>query len=91
MYSCVRVVVDGFVQGVGFRYFVLRLAHNLGVNGWVRNRYDGAVEIEAEGQKPALEAFVVEVRIGPRAAHITAVDVVWLPYEGKYKGFDVTY
>jgi acylphosphatase len=57
----------------------------------VRNRYDGAVEIEAEGQKPALEAFVAEVRIGPRAAHITAVDVVWLPYEGKYKGFDVTY
>jgi len=91
MYAGARIVVNGYVQGVGFRYFVIRLAHNLGVTGWVRNCWDGSVEIEAEGEKASLEAFVAEVRIGPRAAHITAVDVVWLPYEGRYKGFDVTY
>ena len=83
--------MTGRVQGVGFRYFVVRLAHNLGITGWVRNCWDGSVEIEAEGQKQALEAFIAEVNIGPRAARITGVDVEWLPYEAKYKVFDVRY
>ncbi len=47
--------VFGEVQGVGFRAFVLRRAMGLGLTGWVRNRFDGSVELIAEGSRVALE------------------------------------
>ncbi|HEV7669997.1 MAG TPA: acylphosphatase [Thermoanaerobaculia bacterium] len=52
--SAARFVVTGRVQGVGFRFFVRTLARELGLAGRVRNRQDGAVEIEATGSEPAL-------------------------------------
>ena len=91
MNSGVKIVVTGVVTGVGFRWFVMRTAEKLGVAGKVRNRFDGSVEIEAEGKRNALEALVGEVRIGPRMASIRGVNVEWVPYEGKFKNFDVAF
>jgi acylphosphatase len=65
------------VQGVGFRYFVHRQASRLGVSGYVRNLYNGEVEIEAEGDKDVLEILIREVGVGPRTAHVTDVKVIW--------------
>ena len=48
MMHCLHIVIRGRVQGVGFRAFVVRGAEDLGVGGWVRNREDGAVEVEAD-------------------------------------------
>jgi len=73
----VHLVIQGRVQGVGFRYFVLRRAQALGLHGWVRNRADGAVETEAEGGRPALDDFVDAMRQGPPAARVIHVDVAW--------------
>jgi acylphosphatase len=69
-----RFLVRGRVQGVGFRYFVLRCAREHGVAGWVRNREDGAVEGEAAGAPEALAGFIAELRRGPRGASVAAVE-----------------
>ncbi len=69
----VRAVVSGRVQGVGFRYFVLRRATDLDLSGWVRNRADGSVEILAEGPPEALRELVRVLRVGPPSAYVADV------------------
>jgi len=91
MYTSAHISITGVVQGVGFRWFVVRTAEQLGITGWVRNRYDGTVEIEAEGTRGAVEALIKEVRTGPRTAFVSGVHVNWLEYTGKYKGFNVKF
>jgi acylphosphatase len=70
-----RVVVEGYVQGVGYREFTRLAALRLGVSGWVRNRSDGAVEALICGRRLAVEALVAEMRNGPRSAVVTSVGV----------------
>ena len=69
-----RYLVRGRVQGVGFRWFVEREAHLLGVAGWVRNNADGAVEVLAQGTSDQLSALLAGLRQGPRAARVDRVD-----------------
>lgn len=69
-----HVLVRGRVQGVGFRWFVREAADALDLAGTVRNRPDGAVEVEAEGSAEAIERLRRELAIGPRGAHVEAVD-----------------
>ncbi len=63
-----HIVIQGLVQGVGFRYFVYHHAVRLRVTGWVRNLFNGDVEIECEGERSELEIFVGELKIGPLGA-----------------------
>ncbi|HEY64354.1 MAG TPA: acylphosphatase [Caldilineae bacterium] len=86
-----HVEIYGRVQGVGFRYFVQRRARSLGISGWVRNRWDGSVELEAEGPRDALERLLEAVRQGPSGARVQRVDAVWGPYTGQYDGFEVRF
>jgi acylphosphatase len=60
-----HAVIRGDVQGVGFRYFIQRRAHQLGLQGWVRNNDDGTVELVAEGDKPQLEQLQMAAEEGP--------------------------
>jgi acylphosphatase len=69
-----RFVVRGRVQGVGFRWFVEREAHILGIAGWVRNNADGSVEVMAQGTRDQLSGLRSRLREGPRAARVDAVD-----------------
>jgi len=69
-----RYVVQGRVQGVGYRYFVLRQADALGVSGFARNRVDGAVEVVAEGKDAALADFEARLREGPAFAEVANVE-----------------
>ena len=71
----VRVVIEGRVQGVGFRYFTRRLARELGVRGWVRNLTDGRVEALAAAEPETLERFVQRLRAGPRGGRVERLDV----------------
>jgi acylphosphatase len=68
-----RVVVEGFVQGVGYRYFAYRAALRLKLSGWVRNRSDGTVEALVSGPPDAVEAMLAELRRGPRGAQVRSV------------------
>jgi acylphosphatase len=70
-----RFIVRGRVQGVGFRWFVEREAHLLGIAGWVRNNHDGSVEVLAQGSRDQLAGLHSRLREGPRAARVEAVEV----------------
>src|ERR1700682_5943562 len=74
-----KAEILGDVQGVGFRYFAQSHARRLGLEGYVRNRYDGAVEVEAGGGADALDRFLDLLRQGPRAARVQDVRGDWLP------------
>src|SRR5438132_84188 len=69
-----RFLVRGRVQGVGFRWFVEREAHILGVVGWVRNNADSSVEVLAMGSREQLVALGSRLREGPRAARVDDVE-----------------
>src|ERR1700730_6656644 len=69
-----RFVVRGRVQGVGFRWFVEREAHILGIAGWVRNNADGGVEVLAQGTRDQLAGLRSRLRQGPRAARVDGVE-----------------
>lgn len=84
-----HAVVHGDVQGVGFRYFVLRQASRAGLIGWVRNRADGTVECVAEGPRAALESLLDDLRRGPGGAEVSSVDSQWEPPRGDLSAFDV--
>jgi acylphosphatase len=69
--------IEGMVQGVGFRWFAMSQARALGLAGVVRNCPDGAVEIEAEGARDALERFLETMRRGPGGARVDRVQPTW--------------
>lgn len=69
-----RVVIEGRVQGVGFRDWMVAEAGAMGVSGWVRNRPDGAVEALVQGPTDAVEELLRACRLGPRGAVITAIE-----------------
>jgi acylphosphatase len=73
--TSLRVHVHGFVQGVGFRDFLVMSAQQHKLDGWVRNRSDGSVEALVSGPTKAVEGFVSHATRGPQGARITAVDL----------------
>jgi acylphosphatase len=82
-----HATVEGRVQGVSFRYFVSEQAQRLGLSGWVRNRYNGNVEVMAEGSRYALEKLLTALHQGPAMAQVTNVAAVWLPASGEFSSF----
>jgi acylphosphatase len=68
-----RFIVTGRVQGVGFRWWTVGTAQRLGLRGWVRNRRDGSVEIQAIGPADRIETLALACETGPRAARVGAV------------------
>jgi acylphosphatase len=84
-----HAVIEGRVQGVGFRYFVLEAALPLKVTGWVRNTADGQVEFIAEGEQKSLVRLLDTVRHGPRAAFVSAINQEWLPATQEFDRFDI--
>jgi acylphosphatase len=69
-----RYVVQGRVQGVGYRYFVLRHAEELGLAGYAKNQADGTVEVVAEGADSALQELEERLNEGPSFAHVSGVE-----------------
>ncbi|MGD2155273.1 MAG: acylphosphatase [Anaerolineales bacterium] len=84
-----HAIVEGRVQGVNFRYFVTQTARRFGINGWVRNRWDGTVEVVAEGKSKNLESLIKELHRGPASANVTAVKYEWHDYAAEFKEFQV--
>ena len=72
-----RAIVRGYVQGVGFRYFVERKAKDLMIKGYVQNKPDGSVYVLAAGERSALEQFLSALHRGPSQARVDAVDIEW--------------
>jgi acylphosphatase len=77
-----RYLVTGRVQGVGYRYFVLREAERLGLAGFTRNLPDGSVEVVAEGTDEVLGQLEARLRAGPSFASVAGVDRAPIPDRG---------
>jgi acylphosphatase len=84
-----EATVRGRVQGVGFRYFVVRHATALELSGWVANEPDGSVRCVAEGDPAALDILLERLRLGPRGAVVDAVDSALSAATGSHEGFVV--
>jgi acylphosphatase len=82
-----HVIVEGYVQGVGFRAFVIDQARKIGVTGWVRNRWDTSVEVCAEGEQLALESFLEVLKRGPAAADVREAHSEWQTASGEFADF----
>ena len=86
--GAIHAHVSGRVQGVGFRYSCRDEARRLGLSGWVRNEWNGDVEVWAEGGGEKLETFLLWLRRGPPGARVDSLDVEKRPGAG-YKGFGI--
>lgn len=80
--------VHGKVQGVGFRFYTQKKATELGLHGFVRNKADGTVYVEAEGNEEALNTFINWCEEGPMWARVTKVEQQFVPLQG-HVGFVV--
>lgn len=87
--TSVKILVSGYVQGVGFRFFIARIAHSLNLKGYVKNLYNGDVEIYAEGSKELLDKVVEKARLGPAYSHIDSIKLEWLDFKNKYDKFEI--
>jgi len=84
-----EVTVRGRVQGVGFRYYVLRIAARQGLTGWVANEPDGSVRCVVEGPPDELDRIEELLRRGPTGAIVDVVQVVRMPATGRFDRFEV--
>ncbi|MGA2507424.1 MAG: acylphosphatase [Chitinispirillaceae bacterium] len=87
----INAVVEGRVQGVGFRYFTRDRALRHGITGWVRNLPGHNVELEAQGTGDNVDAFIAEIRKGPALSHVSDVKIHDVPLENKENGFEITF
>ena len=87
----IHAQVQGIVQGVGFRYFVLRAARAAGLTGFVKNLRDGGVEILAEGPREKLERFARDISEGPRCGLVQDVQIAWTEPTGEFASFEVSF
>jgi acylphosphatase len=85
----VHLRIEGRVQGVGFRFSTVDEARRLGVTGWVRNTYEGDVELVAEGPRDRLQQLVTWCHAGPLGALVTDVEEQWLPHAGEFDAFRI--
>lgn len=85
----VEIVATGLVQGVGFRYFVLRNALDLGIKGYTQNLYSGEVYTIAEGKKYLLEALADKIKTGPQHAHVRGFNIKWSEPKFEFTTFDI--
>lgn len=81
--------VRGVVQGVGFRWFVVRRASELGLTGWTSNEADGSVLVVAEGAPAALDVLERHLRMGPPGAEVDQIDSARAPATGAFTTFGI--
>lgn len=87
----IKITVSGRVQGVCFRYFAYELALKLNIKGYVKNLWNGDVEIAASGSEQNVERFLKQVKIGPPASRIDKVELQELQESIDYDSFKITY
>ena len=89
--ASLHAVVSGIVQGVFYRRFVFLEATGLGLYGRVRNRFDGRVEVEAEGERQKLKQLIKRLHKGPPGAQVTEIATEWSERRGEYEDFRIDY
>ena len=86
-----KIVVAGLVQGVGYRYFVMRQADNLNLKGYTQNLFTGEVLTEVEGEFGLINELIKQLKIGPMKSHVTNCSVEWSESKNEFTRFEVRY
>jgi len=86
-----EITVNGLVQGVGFRYHILRQAQNLDLKGFVKNLFTGEVYILAEGERSMIEEIIKLTKTGPSHAHVKNCRVEWSNSTDEFTTFEIRF
>jgi acylphosphatase len=89
--SAAEIVVEGRVQGVGYRNYVQRKAAQLGLAGYVMNLKDGRVRVRVEGHRDVIEHLARELHKGPPLARVEHLELTWRPATGRFTTFGIRY
>jgi acylphosphatase len=89
MSVCRHFLIEGLVQGVGFRFFVLREAKNLKLDGWVRNLLDGRVEVLVQGSEKTIETLIAKLRKGPLTSRVENLTFEEVGFQGSLSDFTI--
>ena len=89
--SVFKAKIIGRVQGVGYRFYTEDIARRLNINGYVKNLYDGSVEVYAEADKEILEQFIEELERGPGLSRVDQVKIEWLNKKPEYHNFRIAF
>ncbi len=84
-----EIIVNGFVQGVGFRYFVARNTEQLYLKGYTKNLYSGEVYTVVEGELAMIEELYKEIKIGPIRAEIKNASIKWSESKNEFTRFEI--
>jgi acylphosphatase len=84
-----EIIAEGFVQGVGFRFFVYRNAQALGLNGFTRNLFTGEVETVVEGDKDLISELFARIKDGPSHASVSRAKITWSDFKNEFNNFDI--
>lgn len=84
-----EIIVNGLVQGVGFRYFVYSKARNFGLKGYVKNFYTGEVYTVVEGEKYLIEDLFGKIKVGPMSAHVKNASLNWTEPTNEFIKFEI--
>lgn len=86
-----HIIVHGHVQGVGFRFYSYQNAIKNNVRGWVRNNYDGTVEIDAVGCEEDMVRFIDLIKTGPAFSNVEHLNIQEIKDLKEYKSFEIKY
>ena len=86
-----EIIANGLVQGVGYRYFVVREAKKLGLKGYTKNLYTGEVLTVVEGERSIVEELIKKLKVGPMHASVKSCKVNWLEPKNEFTDFEVRF
>ena len=86
-----EIIVNGLVQGVGYRYFVVREAQKLGLKGFTQNLFTGEVLTVVEGEKVIVEEIIMKLKVGPMHAAVKSCKVDWQEPKNEFTDFEVKF
>jgi len=86
-----KIIVNGLVQGVGYRYFVMRHADNLNLKGYTQNLFTGDVLTEVEGDEFLIRELIKQLKNGPMKSHVVNCAVDWSENKNEFTRFEVRY
>jgi len=87
--SRAEIIVGGLVQGVGFRYFVVRTAMQLKLKGYVKNLYTGEVLAVVEGEKVNIMELFEQMKLGPSHSYVKTFSIMWTSYNAEFSSFEI--
>jgi acylphosphatase len=84
-----EIVINGLVQGVGFRYFIMRHAQQLGLTGYTKNLYSGEVQTVVEGEVSQIEELFSIIRSGPSHSSVKDAKIYWSDNQDEFSSFQI--